>query len=443
MSDGPPGTPRHLAFTFYAMRLTSQVGQGVFLAGLFLLAGGGSPAAVGTGSLFVAMIAAALLGGLPAGSLTDRLGPRIAVKYGAAGRAAAIAVALVIAALPLAGVAFVLAAIVAFVYSGASQLYGPSEMALVGSVGGDRPARAHAILVALQYVGQGVGVAIVAPAMLFVGGVSAALGAALACYCAVVVLAIDLSSQLGDPTSRAGARVHYTFRDTFRYFAREKGAAYAAVLLAFGEIAVKAMAIALPVYVLNDLELAQSQTIAIALAGVVGAASGLLWAGRQLHLHSQLPVMRLILVGIVVSMISLVAAGQLLAASARASGLPLPDYFGDQRDVSFAVAIPIALLLGLCFAVGPIGARAILTATAPEGQQGRAFAMQATFTDSLVIVPLMLAGAGAELAGTWTTFLLVAALGAVVLAFVPRVTGGPPVVQTPAREVPPSSRSDD
>ncbi len=126
--------PTRLAATFYAMRFVSQAGQGIFLAGLFLLAGTGSRAAAGTSSLLVAMMAASLLGGLPAGSFADRIGPAISIRIGAAGRALAIAVALLVATGTIPGPAVLLVAAIAFVYSATSQLYSPAEMALVAVV---------------------------------------------------------------------------------------------------------------------------------------------------------------------------------------------------------------------------------------------------------------------------------------------------------------------
>lgn len=414
-----------LSATFYAMRFVSQAGQGVFLAGLFLLAGSGSRAAAGTSSLLVAMMAASLLGGLPAGSFADQIGPAISIRIGAAGRALSIALALLVATGMIPGPAVLLVAVIAFVYSATSQLYSPAEMALVSAVETDRPARAHATLVALQHIGQGIGVAVIAPLMLWTGGVPAALGAAFGLYVGVVFLAFILSLQLHPARSASVSRHRYTLKDTFRYFTRDHSATHAALLLAFGEIAAKTMAVAVPIYVAHEMPLERIQQIALAAAGVAGAGAGLLWAGHRLHHYSHVKVMRMTLMGTVTSMIALAAAGHALAGSVRATGLPLPGAFGDTTDVSFAVAVPVAFLLGICFAVGPIGARAVLTHTAPAGQQARVFAMQGTFTDSLVIVPLMLAGAGTQLAGAWATFVFVAFIGIGVLAVLelPRLVG--------------------
>ncbi len=414
-----------LAATFYAMRFVSQAGQEIFLAGLFLLAGTGSRAAAGTSSLLVAMMAASLLGGLPAGSFADRIGPAISIRIGAAGRALAIAVALLVATGTIPSPAVLLVAAIAFVYSATSQLYSPAEMALVAVVEGRRPARAHATLVALQHVGQGIGVAVIAPLMLWTGGVPAALGAAFALYLGVVLLAIAVSLQVHPTQGTALARHRYTLGDTFRYFTRDHSATHAALLLAFGEIAAKTMAVAVPIYVAHEMPLERMQQVALAATGVAGAGVGLLWAGRRLHHYSHVRVMRMTLMGTVTSLVALAVAGHALAGSVRATRLPLPGSFGDVTDVSFAVAIPVAFLLGVCFAVGPIGARAVLTHTAPAGQQARVFAMQATFTDSLVIVPLMLAGAGTQLAGAWATFVFVALIGIGVLVALdtPRLLG--------------------
>ncbi len=51
------------------------------------------------------------------------------------------------------------------------------------------------------------------------------------------------------------------------------------------------------------------------------------------------------------------------------------------------------------------------SATAPDSQQGRVFAMQAMFSDLVCMVPLGLSGVSVELAGARSTLLLIGALG--------------------------------
>jgi hypothetical protein len=91
-------------------------------------------------------------------------------------------------------------------------------------------------------------------------------------------------------------------------------------------------------------------------------------------------------------------------------------YFSSGQELSIAVAMPVALLLGICFAVTPVAGRTILSATAPAGQQGRVFAMQGTFTDMLCLAPLALTGVSTELAGARVTFMFVGIVGIALFA---------------------------
>ena len=65
----------------------------------------------------------------------------------------------------------------AFVYSAASQVFSPAELALVSTIRRERPAGAHASLFALQFGGQIVGA--FAPALFWAGGTGAMLAGAL------------------------------------------------------------------------------------------------------------------------------------------------------------------------------------------------------------------------------------------------------------------------
>ncbi|MDZ7728831.1 MAG: hypothetical protein U5Q44_11895 [Dehalococcoidia bacterium] len=59
---------------------------------------------------------------------------------------------------------------VAFLYSAASQLFTPAEMALVNSLRRGGSGGIHSSLQAQQYVAQGMGMVALAPALYFLGG---------------------------------------------------------------------------------------------------------------------------------------------------------------------------------------------------------------------------------------------------------------------------------
>jgi MFS family permease len=415
------------------MRLASQAGQGAFFAGLFLLAGK-QDGAMGISGLFAGMMAAAIMFGLIGGAVGDRLGASRAVIVGAAGRGTAVGLGLILATVPGLGDHFGLAALVAFLYSAASQLFCPAELALAATISPRQPGRAHAALVALQYGGQGLGLVVVAPLAYAVAGIPAMLASGLALFALVTFLATLLTARLHRQVRVTRARHAFRFRSAVRYYRREPHAVYAGALLAFGELSMKAMAVALPVYFARDLRLEATQTGLLVVPGAIAAILGLLWAFRSLHVHVAPQVMRLTLLGTAVGVLALSGLGQALAGIAEMGHTPV-GVLDDGSTMSLVVAIPVSILLGICLGVAPVGGRTILSATAPREQQSRVFAMQSTVTDILAIAPTLLAGVGVELAGARVTFAVIGVLGlaAFFLLETPRLQGPAPVLAT-ARE---------
>jgi MFS family permease len=411
--------PRRLATpasTYYAMRLATQAGQGVFLAAILLIAATGGSAALSVSGVMVAMMAGAIVFGIPAGALADRISPRIALPIGAAGRMLAILGTLFAIGRPE------LLIPVAFAYSVLSQLFSASELALAANVGANRPGRTHAWLLALQHAGQGAGLFLVAPAAFALGGVTAMVLVSFAVYVAGTALTLALAVSLRG-TDRTQPRRRSGVRDTLRYYRDERRATYAGSLIAFNEVATKAMLVAVPLY-LDELGLMRIQIAALVIPAAAGALIGMAWAGRSLHVQVAPGVMRLTLLGLAVSLFALAGLGNALAGLAGIHQDNWFSFLAHPQNLSFAVAFPVALLLGMCWVIAPIGARTVLTATAPPGQQARVFALQGTLTDVLAILPLMAAGFASEFAGPRVTFVMLALLGTALFAAMEARTSG-------------------
>lgn len=403
-----------LRFSYYSARLGNQLGQALFFAGLFWFVGGAQGAAVGASSLMVAMMAGSIALGLVGGALADAIGAARATVLGAGARASVILATLLCATGVVGVPAFVAGPVLAFTYSGVSQLYCPAELALVRAVVPDRPSAGHAMLVVLQYAGQGLALGVAALLALAYQAPAALLLAGALSYGGVVALALVVSSLAG-PVPRAGRmRAGFAFASTVRLFLRHPGATYASVLLAFSELAAKALIVAVPYYLAHELRLSHAAMIALAIPAAAGLLGGLGWASRSFHHGIARPVLRLTLLATVVSLFALAVLGDGLAAMSRELGLWAP--FGDESILEIAVTVPVALLLGACFAVGPVSARAVLSAAAPRRQQARVFAVQGTLTDVVAILPLALAGAGVQASGTLPTFLFLGVLGAAAFA---------------------------
>lgn len=404
----PPEAGRLSEAIYYASRLTSQAGQGLFFAFLVVVAGPSENGAFGLGSVMIAMTVAAIALGPFGGAAVDRLGPRFALPIGAVLRLAAIVAALfVIGRGEYAWVA-------AFIYSAASQVFSPAELALVSAIRRRRPAGAHASLFALQFGGQVVGAFALAPLLFWAGGSIAMLAGAFLVYLLVVVLAAVLGGRLRPlvinwPRPRRGG-LH--FGPTLRFIGGEPRALYAVGLLAFVDVMSKCLLIAAPIYFRSELELGRSQIAVLAVTVGVGALVGLGWSARYLRPSHSPFAMRLVLLGGLAATVALTPLGDGLG-TLTVTGLDVGGTAGPFGAGSLA-AIPAVFILGVAMSMAPIVARSVLTATAPAELQGRVFATEAVLSNVLVVPALLLAALSTDLMSARVTVMLLALIGGAV-----------------------------
>lgn len=396
---------------YFASKFTAQVGQNLLLATLFVVAGTSSDAAIGLSSVFVAILVPAILLGPLGGGLVDRIGPARGLLLGSVLRLLPILVAVVI----LDGPAWAWA--IAFAYSSASQVFTPAEMALVRTLQGDNPGRAHSWLVALQYAGQGTGMLLLAPMLYVIGGPTAMLIGSATGFVLVIAMSALLNLRLHRlPVPRAlSASDAFSLNGTIRFFAHDAVATYAVAVLAFKTIVSRTVMVALPFYLARDIGMNESMLIYLVLPGIVGVGAALLWAGRSLQPRGAHNIMRASLLGMMVAVFALAALDYGITAAAQYSQVPPVAHLEASMNTTFVVAIPVAFLLGVVLTTSLVAARAALTESAPLGQQARVFALQETISESLVVAPLLLAGVGTQFAGARPTMAVVGLLAAFAL----------------------------
>ncbi|MDZ7729703.1 MAG: hypothetical protein U5Q44_16725 [Dehalococcoidia bacterium] len=352
------------------------------------------------------MTVGALLFSIPGGIFADGVGAGRGLFLGTAARTAVVACAY------FAGEHALMAAGVALAYSAVSQVFSPSELALVSAIGRRHPPGAHAALVALQHGGQGIGILVLAPGAYFIGGAEAMVFTAVAIYLAAIGLSGALSLRTGHVRVNMRPGEALSMRGPVRFFLTNGPAANAGILLGFVEMATKAAIVALPIYVAQELQLGSVEAFALLIPGGLGVLLGLGWAGRALRVEMAPQVMRWTLAGGVLGLLALAVLGNALAGAVDAFELATFGLTEDPVRLSVIVAIPVALLLGLCFSVAPTCSRSVLSAMAPAGEQARVFASQAMLTDILSLAPLLLAGIGTEMYGARATLLAAGAVGA-------------------------------
>ena len=229
----------------------------------------------------------------------------------------------------------------AFLYSAASQVYTPSEMALVRTVEPRRASGAHASLVVLQHAGHGAGMLVLAPLLFLLGGLSAMLLGSMLLFAATVMVTLVLTARLRQTAAewRIPTRAAVDLAGTLRFFGAEPRARYAAGSLAFSRPRSEGdPSFATPAYLTADLGLGPSAIAALIAVGAAGVVLGLIWSGRALSVSLAPRAMRGALLVTVTGAIALAGLGQLLSSAVEFSQIPGLGLLDDGSVVGFAFA---------------------------------------------------------------------------------------------------------
>ncbi|MEO9255867.1 MAG: hypothetical protein ABI305_10015, partial [Tepidiformaceae bacterium] len=318
---------------------------------------------------------------------------------------------------------------VAFAYAAVSQLSSPAEMALVRTLRPTGCAKAHSLIVALQYGGQALGMLALAPVLYWLGGTQAIMAAAAVGFLVLTACTIVLALRLRTtPAAQMQpARDAFSFRETTRFFRRQPLARDAVTVLAAKSVVAQGIIVALPLYLRHDIGLGRAALAFLLVPGIAGAAIGLAWAAPAVTRERAGSIMRMALLAMAVSVFALAALDFGVTAVAEHSQIGLIARLNASVNTTYIVAFPVAFLLGLALSGALVSARVALTETAPLGQQARVFAVQATLTDAIVVLPLLLMGVGAQLAGARPTLAAIGVLCTLALIAIehPRFKGSP------------------
>lgn len=400
---------------YYGARFTGQVAHNTFLAAVLVIAGTGGHSAMGLSSVIIAMTVSSIIFGLPGGALADRLGPARGFAVGSIGRASIVAIAL------LANPSTYTIAWLAFVYAAVSQVHSTSEMALVKALCRRSPGRVHSLLVAMQYCGQATGFIVVTPALYYLGGTQAAIAGALGIVLVHMSLTHLLAARLNGAVPRDDSPRHRHFdglRQTFAVFAQSPAARDALAVNSVKSLVTHVILVAFPLYLEHDLSLGNEGAALVLVPGIAGAALGLAWAATALSLEGTARAMRLSIAGMALAVFALASLDWGVSAAFSYSQVPPLAHFEASFNTTAAIAMPVAFLIGATLSVALVSSRAALTAAAPAALQSRVFAVHATASDAIVVLPLLFAGVLAELVGARSTLALLGALCGLTWLFV-------------------------
>lgn len=392
---------------YYGARFTGQVAHNTFLAAILVIAATSSHSAMGLSSVIVAMAVSSMIFGLPGGALADRLGAGRGFAVGAALRASVVALALI------SGPSTLAITWLAFVYAAVSQVHSTSEMALVKALCRQSPGRVHSLLVAMQYCGQAAGFFIVTPALYYAGGPQAAIAGALGIILLHLVLTNLLAARLRGSVARDEAPRHRHFdgvRQTFSVFAHSVQARDALAVNSVKSLVTHVILVAFPLYIRQDLSLGTEGAALVLVPGIAGAVAGLAWAASGLTLDGTARAMRLSIAGLAIGIFALASLDYGVSAAFVYSQVPPLVHFEAALNTTAVVAMPVAFLIGAALSVALVSSRAALTAAAPANLQSRVFAVHATTSDAIVVLPLLFAGVIAETLGARSTLAMLGAL---------------------------------
>ena len=398
---------------YYAARFTAQVSQTLLFAGLFVIAGTSDHAAVGLSSIFIATTLAALILGMPGGALADRVSPARGMAIGAVSRAV-----LIVACAALFQSASA-AIVIAFLYSAVSQVYSPSESAMIRFLWGKAHGRVHSTNVALQYAGQVAGVVVFAPLAYYLGGEAGMLAGAAVSAVALAAVTLGMAATITKvAVEPIRPRTDSPFIDTVRFFKRYSIARDALATLAVKTMITQGVIVALPLYVRNDLSLGDKWAAGLVAPGIAGIIAALVWCSAYLTFAESGRAMRLSLIAMTVGVFALASLDYGVRAIVELTQFgPMVDIQGS-LNTSFIVAIPVAFVVGAGLTIALIASRVALTSAAPVSQQSRVYAVQATLTDALVVLPLLLMGIGVEVAGARPVLAAMGVIGAAAFVII-------------------------
>jgi hypothetical protein len=390
-------------------KVLGQAAQNVVYAWLFIAAGTSSTAAVGLSSVFVALLLPAIIAGPYAGAIVDRIGPGRGYVLGSALRLGTLVAAFT---LDRDG-SWAWAA--AFGYALGSQFVSSADFALVRVFRPRRSGGMHSGSVALQYVGQGAGMLVVAPVLYRWGGTPALLAGGTAAIAIHASVALALASRLRRSVRQPHAGDGFGFRPAVRFLLGDERATTAVAALAAKSLISRAIFVALPLYLEHDMGLGRRAIVFVVAPGVAGVLVGLAYCARGLTVESARRALVLSMVAMAVAVFALAALDFGVTAAAQYSRVPPVAHLEASLNTTFAVALPLAFLLGIALTVSLVAARVVLTEVAPAGQQARVFAIQETLTEGLLVLPLLLVGVGVQFAGARIALGSVGGLTVIVL----------------------------
>ena len=392
---------------FLWSRFAGQTAQNALLYALLIAVVARSGTSLGSTLLVVAFLVPSIVLGIPGGVLADLL-PKRLVLVGVLILRAAIAAGLLFVGDGLLPVYLLVLALATV-----GQVFGPAEAAVLPRlVPPERLARGNAAMNFVLIAAQVLGAVALAPLVIKVAGERSVFG--IAAFLFVVAawqmlrvrgLDAELPSSVGAQPRKPGAGG--ALAAGWHIIKEDRDVLRALVRLTLVGTVIKIVIAVAPMLARDVLHIGAANTVFVMAPAALGSIVGLMLAPPLAPLvgRSTLSLCGSLLFALGTILLALTTEiGNWLAG--RSYG-----YFEGIVAVTsvpsvVTVAMLVAVVLGLAFAVTAIAVRTLINERAPHEYQGRVFATQLTLADAASLVPLVGAGALADVVGVNTVLLI-------------------------------------
>lgn len=358
--------------------------------------------------LVIAYTVPAIIFGVPAGVIADRL-PKRPVLIAAL----ALRIALIVALFRVIDNVWRTYAVI-FLFAAVGQVFGPIWVAVLPHlVGVRRLSHANALLNVTQLGGQVVGVVILAPLFLKAFGARSVFLVAVIFLIGAVVLAIRTGAIDAPPEAVAHPEetvraVRRGLRAGWEAIAGNQDVYRAATQLTVVASLLKSLIVLFPYYTHEVLGIRPENTVYVAAPAAIGAAAGLAlapalaFAGRSRVATAGFVTLVTSLAGLaLISQLRPFVAGPLhLGMTGLAHAASVPPIV--------TTAMLLAIPMGLGISVTVVAARTVMNERVPDDVQAQAFATQGAIANVVTLVPLFATGALTSLIGARPVMLLAA-----------------------------------
>lgn len=396
-------------------RIAGQTAQNAMVFALIILLVERSGSSIHTTLLVVALTIPSIILGVPGGTLADALPRRFSLTLGYLARAL------------VAGALFYYSSDLLYIYglvlvhATIGQLFGPAEAATVPVVvRKDQLSAANSLMTLGLGLGQILGLVVIAPFLIKLVSPDSVFLVSAVLFLVATYIVGWLASDFTRSQDERPPRISFmdATREGFHILRTNRHAFLALVYLVTSTALSRVLVILLPHYTREVLQIAPEDTVFVVAPSAIGGLLGLAivpvaakWFGAW----------RVMIFGFAIFLLSLIGLG--FVAIVRDFIIHNFDFgFGFvEEHVGVATVITVAMFLAIPLGLGntitAIAGRVVMNEQAPPEAQGRVYAVQTAIGDTLSLIPLLLIGGIADLAGARATLLVAAAVGGVLTGY--------------------------